>query len=79
MLILWTSTTIERTDFWLLTFSNFVTSRPRMYEKREKRPLERFWDRLRKLFVRHSFPNSETLGLSRHVIIVKVEQQMLFQ
>ena len=58
--------------------SNFITSR-RMYEKLEKQSLQPFWDRPRILLVRHSFSNSEVLGLLCHVIVVNVEHHMLPQ
>ena len=48
-----------------------------MYEKLEKPLLWRFCDRPRTLLVRHSFLNSEMLGLLCHVIVVKVEHHML--
>ena len=55
---------------WLTrVFSNFVTSRQCVYEKLEKQSLQPFWDRPRMLLVRHSFSNSEMLGLLSHVIV----------
>ena len=50
-----------------------------MYEKLEKQSLEPFGDRPGRLLVRHSFSNSEVLGLLSHVIVVKVEEHMLPQ
>jgi len=70
---------IGRPDFWLLTFPNFVTSRQCVCEKLEKQSLKPFWDRPRRLLVRHSFSNSEVLGLLSHVIVVNVEHHMLPQ
>ena len=64
------SITIERPEFWLLTFPNFVTSRQCLYEKLEKQSLEPFWNGVRRLLLRHSFSKSETLGLLCHVIVV---------
>jgi hypothetical protein len=60
-------------------FSNFVTSRPYVYEKLEKQSLWSFWGRPRRLLIRHSSSNSEMLGLLCHVIVVNVEHQMLPQ
>jgi hypothetical protein len=48
-----------------------------MYEKLEKQALWPFWDRPMRLLVRHSFSNSEVLGLLSDVIVVNVEQHML--
>jgi hypothetical protein len=58
-------------------FSNCVTSRQCMYEKLEKQSPCPFWDRPRRLLVRHSFSSSEVLPLLCHVIVVKVEPHML--
>jgi hypothetical protein len=46
-------------------------------EKLEKRSLSPFSDRPRSLLFRHSFSNSEVLGLLSHVIVVNVEHDML--
>jgi hypothetical protein len=54
---------MERSDSWPLTFSNFVTSPARTYEKLEKQALKPFWYRPRTLLFRHSFSNSEVLGV----------------
>ena len=54
-------------------FSNFVTFRQYVYEKLEKRSLWSFWDRLKKLLVRHAFSDSEMSGLLCHGIVVNVE------
>jgi hypothetical protein len=43
----------------------------------EKYSLWPFWDHPRRLLVRHSFSNSEALGLLSHVIVVNVEHHML--
>ena len=50
-----------------------------MYEKLEKQSLYPFWDRPRILLIRHSFSNSEVLGLLCDVIVVNVEYRMLRQ
>jgi len=50
-----------------------------VYEKLEKQSFQPFWDRPTILFVRHSFSNSEVLGLLSHVIVVNVEHRMLPQ
>jgi hypothetical protein len=62
-----------------LTFSNFVTSRPDLYEKLEKRPFQALGDCPGKLFVRHSVSKSEMAGLLCRVIVVKVEDRVLPQ
>jgi hypothetical protein len=46
-------------------------------EKLEKQSLQPFWDHPKRLLVRHSFSNSEVLGLLPHVIVVNVEHHML--
>jgi hypothetical protein len=58
-------------------FSNFVTSRQCVYEKLEKQLLWLFWDRPRKLLVRHSVSKSEMFRLLCHVIAVNVEHHLL--
>jgi hypothetical protein len=68
---------IDRGDSWLLAFSNFVTSRQRVYEKLEKKPVRSFRDRPRTLLVRHSAAQSEMSGLLCHVIVLQVEHHML--
>ena len=68
---------IDRLTFWLLTVSNFVTSRPNIYEKLEERPLQALCDCPRRLFVRHSVSKSEIAGLLCRVIIVEVEHGLL--
>jgi len=68
-----------QSDFCLLTFLNFVKLSPNVYEKLEKQSLEPFWDRLRRLLVRHSSSISEVLDLLYHVIVVNVEHRMLLQ
>ena len=45
----------------------------------EKQSLQPFWDCPRILLIRHSFSNSEALGLLCHVIVMNVEQHMLPQ
>jgi hypothetical protein len=60
-------------------FLEFRIPLARVYEKLEKESLSLFWDRPRKLLVRHSFSNSEMLGLLCHVIVVNVEHHMLPQ
>jgi hypothetical protein len=49
-------------------FSNFVASRQCVYGKLEKHSLWSFWARPRRLLIRHSSSNSETLDLLCHVI-----------
>ena len=73
------SITIDRPEFWLLTFPNFVTSRQRVCEMLEKQSLQPLSDRLRKLLARGSSPISEIVGLLCHVIVVNVEHHMLPQ
>ena len=68
---------IDRTDSWLLAFSNFVTSRHCVYENLEKKPDRSFRDRPRTLFVGHSAAQSEMSGLLCHVIVSQVEHHML--
>ena len=60
-------------------FSNSITSRHYLCEKLEKRSLWPFWARPRRLLIRHSSSNSETLGLLCHVIGGNVEYQMLLR
>jgi hypothetical protein len=60
-------------------FPNFVTSRQFVYEKLEKQSLWSFVGRPMRLLTRHSFLNSEMLGLSCHVIVVNVEHRLLTQ
>jgi hypothetical protein len=68
---------IDRIDFWLLAFSNCVTSRHCVYEKLEKKPVRSFRGCPTTLLVRHSAAQSEMSGLLCHVIVVKVEHHML--
>ena len=70
---------MDRRTFCLLMLSNFVTSRQRLCEKLENQSLYLFCNSPRNLLVRHSFSNSEITGLSCHVIVVNVEEQMLPQ
>jgi hypothetical protein len=49
------------------------------YEKLEKPSFWPFWDHLRILLARHSFPNSEMLDLLCRVIFVNVENHLLLQ
>jgi hypothetical protein len=67
---------MERPDFWLLTFSNFITSRLYVWKVGETIALA-FWDRPTRLLARHSFSYSEVFGLWSHVIVVNVEHHML--
>jgi hypothetical protein len=62
---------------WLLAFSNFVTSRQRVYEKLEKKPVRSFRDRPKTLLVRHFVAQSEMSSLLCRVIVVNVEHHML--
>jgi hypothetical protein len=59
--------------------SNFVAANHSVCEKWEKQPLQPFWVRPRIVSVRHSFWNSEALGLLSRVIVVDVEDRMLPQ
>ena len=60
-------------------FSNFVVSRPFVYEKLEKPPLWLFWARPRGLLIRNSSSRSEMVGLLCDVILVNVEHRLLTQ
>ena len=60
----------------VLEFRNLLAS---VYGKLEKQSLQPFWDRPQRLLVRHSFSNSEVLGLLFHVIVVNVEHHVLPQ
>jgi hypothetical protein len=62
-----------------MTFSNFVTSRPDLYEKLEKRPFHALCDWPGKLFFRHSDLMSEMAGLLCRVIVARVEDHVLPQ
>lgn len=66
-----------RPDSWCLGVIEFRNLFPAVYEKVEKQPLALFWDRPRRLLVRHSASKSEMLALSCHVFVVIVEQHML--
>jgi len=64
--------------FLLLTCSNLVASRPDMYEKLEVRSFQALSSHRRKLFVRHSVSKSEMAGLLYRVIVVRVEERVLY-
>jgi hypothetical protein len=66
-------------DSWLLGVLEFRKLSPVCEWKVEKRSLQPFCDRPRILLVRHSFSNSEVLGLLCRVIVVNVEYRMLPQ
>ena len=70
---------LARPELLLPGVSNFVTFRQCVYEKLEKQQIRLFWDRPRKLLVRHSVPKSEMFCLLRHVIAVNVEHHLLPQ
>jgi hypothetical protein len=52
---------------------------PGLYENLEQRPSRTFCSRPGKLFVCHSFSKSEMAGLLCRVIVVKVEDRVLYQ
>jgi len=58
---------------------NSVTSFHYAYEKLEKQSIQPFWVRPTRLLVRHSFSNSEVLGVLSRVIVVNMEDHMLSQ
>jgi hypothetical protein len=63
----------------VVEFSESRSLEPHLYEKLEERLLQALCDYPRNLFIRHLVLKSETAGLLRRVIAVKVEDCVLSQ